>query len=448
MAEKVRKFFGTDGIRGPVNQYPLTAEFALRLGRSLAFYLKQSEPEVKVVVGRDTRRSGDLLEGALVAGLLAQGADVIRVGVLPTPGVAFWTVAQKAQAGVVISASHNPFHDNGLKIFGKNGFKLEDKVEETLEFYLNHNILDSQLPPAAQVGAAHTLPDPVGGYVEYLKNSLPLTGLTIVIDCAHGAAFKAAPQLLSELGATVHLIGAEPNGLNINDGVGSIHPEFCAQKVLETKADLGLALDGDADRAIFIDHLGRVVPGDQIMYLCALHLKKQGRLAQNTMVATVMSNMGLEIALQKKGIGLVRTPVGDRHVVECLREKSLNFGGESSGHLIFLDNSTTGDGLRAALEVLAAIKEAPLADLTTQWQLLPQILLNLTVPKPKEAENNENIKKQVAKISAILNGRGRILLRPSGTEPLLRLMLEGDNEAEIKSLATETAALIQKEMSA
>ncbi|MDL2227223.1 phosphoglucosamine mutase, partial [Deltaproteobacteria bacterium OttesenSCG-928-M10] len=396
------------------------------------------------------RLSGYMLEEAITAGLLSQGADVYLAGPLPTPGIAFLTTGLRADAGVVISASHNPYHDNGIKIFGRDGFKLPDEVEVRLEQYLDPALLDRHRPKADGIGRAGRLDDAVGRYVVFLKNCLPrsmsLEGLTVVLDCANGAAYRTAPMVFEELGAKVHLYGARPDGVNINLGVGSLHPEFCAKKVIETGADLGLALDGDADRVIMVDGRGQVVDGDQLMNICARCLKRRGRLHHDTVAATIMSNMALETALAEAGIKLVRTPVGDRYVVERLRQDGLNFGGEQSGHIIYLDHGTTGDGTMAALLTLAAMKEEnkSLAELAGRLTPLPQILLNVKASRPAEAETNAEVLAQAEKVAAHLGGRGRIVLRPSGTEPLVRVMLEGDDLDEITALAEETADLVTR----
>lgn len=452
MSTSTRRFFGTDGIRGLVNEPPMTADFALNLGRAIAHLLNQdlSTRRPKVVIGKDTRLSGYMLEEAMTAGLLSQGADVFLAGPLPTPGIAFLTTGLRAEAGIVISASHNPYHDNGLKIFGRDGFKLPDEREAELESYLEPALLDRFRPQASAIGRAGRIDDAVGRYVEFLKNSFPrhltLEGLTIALDCANGAAYRAAPMVFEELGAKVQVYGARPNGVNINLGVGSLHPEFCARKVVESGADLGLALDGDADRLIMIDGRGQAVDGDQIMDICARYLKSGGRLKKNTVAATIMSNMALERSLAAEGIKLVRTKVGDRYVVERLRSEALNFGGEKSGHLIFLDHGTTGDGIMAALQSLAAMIEQgrSLADLAGRLKPLPQVMINVKSSRPVEAENNPQVLAQVEKVSAHLAGRGRIVLRPSGTEPLVRVMLEGEDLSEIGSLAEETAQVVAR----
>ncbi|MDR1922117.1 MAG: phosphoglucosamine mutase [Candidatus Adiutrix sp.] len=455
MTQPRRKLFGTDGIRGVVNQYPMTAEFALNLGRALAHLLnarlgKPRRP--KVVIGKDTRLSGYMLEEAFSGGLLAQGADVYLAGPLPTPGIAFLTASLRADAGVVISASHNPYLDNGIKIFAGDGFKLPDETEAALEETLDPALLDRHRPKGDGVGKAARIDDAVGRYVVYLKSAFPrhmsLEGLTMVLDCAHGAGYRAAPLVFEELGAKVRLFGARPDGVNINLGVGSLHPELCVKKVGAAGADLGLALDGDADRAIFVDGRGRVVDGDQIMHICASRLKKKDRLRKNAIAATIMSNMGLEIALNEAGIDLVRTRVGDRYVVERMRRDGLNFGGEQSGHLIFLDHGTTGDGIMAALQTLAAMidEDKPLAELAGRMTPFPQVLLNVKAARPAEVADNPAICEQVKKVADHLGKKGRIVLRPSGTEPVVRVMVEGENMAEVAALAEETADLVAREL--
>jgi len=460
-----RRLFGTDGIRGVVNQYPMTAEFALALGRAVAQYLRgdKKNRRPRVVVGKDTRLSGYMLEEAFCSGLMSQGADVFLAGPLPTPGLAFLTTSLRADAGVVISASHNPYHDNGLKIFAADGFKLPDEVETTLENYVaDPAFLDRHRPRPDGVGRAERLDDAVGRYVVFLKSSLPrnlsLEGLNLVLDCAHGAAYRTAPLVFEELGAKVNLFGARPDGVNINLGVGSLQPELCVKQVTQTGADLGLALDGDADRVIFVDGRGRLVDGDQIMNICARRdqimnicarrLKRLGLLNRSTVVATIMSNLGLEIALGRAGINLVRTAVGDRHVVERMRQDGLNLGGEQSGHIIFLDYGTTGDGILAALQTLLVMKEEgqTLADLADLMEALPQVLLNVKAARPREAETNPAVTAQAAKVAARLGDRGRIVLRPSGTEPVVRVMVEGEDLAEITALAEETADLVAREL--
>ncbi|MCL2029464.1 MAG: phosphoglucosamine mutase [Deltaproteobacteria bacterium] len=433
----------------------MTAEFALALGRAVAQFLREGKKNrrPRVVVGKDTRLSGYMLEEALCSGLLSQGADVFLAGPLPTPGLAFLITSLRADAGVVISASHNPYHDNGLKIFAADGFKLPDAVEATLENYVaDQPFLDRRRPRPEGVGRAERLNDAVGRYVVFLKSSFPrnlsLEGLSLVLDCANGAAYRTAPLVFEELGAKVKLFGARPDGVNINLGVGSLQPELCVKQVTQTGADLGLALDGDADRVILVDGRGRLVDGDQIMHLCARRFKRLGRLNRDTVAATIMSNLGLEIALGRSDIKLVRTAVGDRHVVERMRHDGLNFGGEQSGHIVFLDYGTTGDGILAALQTLLVMKEEgrTLADLADQMETLPQVQLNVKAARPREAETNPAVIAQADKVAAHLGGRGRIVLRPSGTEPVVRVMVEGEDLEEITALAEETAELVTREL--
>jgi phosphoglucosamine mutase len=421
----------------------MTVEVALNLGRALT-YLLQSDKGLKrhpkVVIGQDTRLSGDMLTCAVATGVMCQGGNVFMAETLSTPGLANLTASTRADAGLVISASHNPYQDNGLKIFDGQGYKLPDETEARLEAFMNDpDLLNAHLASPSGVGRTYRIHDAVGRYVVSLKATFPKTldleGMTIVLDCANGAAYKSAPAVFEELGAVVHVLGNNPDGFNINQNCGSLHPEVCAAKVLELKADLGVALDGDADRAIFIDHEGQVVDGDQIMYLCAVHLQKTGALANKAIATTVMSNMGLEMALEREGIKLWRTSVGDRYVAECLRRENLNFGGEKSGHLIFLDHATTGDGTLAVMKK----SERSLKDLASLITLFPQVLVNVPVASPSKAKTSPKVKALIAEVEAKLGRSGRILLRPSGTEPVVRVMVEGQNEDEINSLAHECA---------
>jgi phosphoglucosamine mutase len=449
----LRRLFGTDGIRGVVNRPPMTAMTAMALGRALTLLLMETgglSRKPKVVIGKDTRLSGDMLLNAVAAGVMSQGGDAFLADTLPTPGLANLTSSTRADAGIVISASHNPFADNGLKIFDGQGYKLPDGTEARLERLMEDlGGLDSKLPHPHDVGRAFPIRDAVGRYVVSLKNTFPkkltLEGMSIVLDCANGAAYRSAPAVFEELGAHVYVLGATPDGFNINRDVGALHPGVAAAKVLETGADLGVALDGDADRAIFIDGKGQVVDGDQIMYLNSVHLKEKNALANNAIAATVMSNMALEIALSRHGIKLYRTQVGDRYVAERLRREGLNFGGEQSGHLIFLDHATTGDGTLAALQTLAIMKESgkDLHSLAASVVPLPQILINVRVENPSEVENHPKVKKMLKEITGKLHNKGRIVLRPSGTEPVVRVMVEGEDEQEIKVMAQECAAQVE-----
>lgn len=445
-----RRYFGTDGIRGTANASPMTVETALALGRAVATRFNRAGHRAKILVGKDTRLSGYMFEAALLAGITSTGADVILLGPLPTPGIAFLTTSMRADAGIVLSASHNPFEDNGLKVFGHDGFKLPDEVEMDLE-----RMMDS--PAAMKVARGHDLgrakrvDDAMGRYVTHLKTMLraeyDLSGLRIVVDCANGAAYRAAPTLLAELGATVFAIGVTPDGTNINDGCGSLHPEKAAAAVKSHGAHLGIALDGDADRLILIDERGDVVDGDAVMALAALDLKEHGLLRGDTVVATVMSNLGLEHALSRAGIRLERTAVGDRYVVQRMREGGFNFGGEQSGHLVFLDHATTGDGLVAALQVLNVMqgRQRPLSELAQVMQRLPQVLLNLKVPEKRPLSSLPLASAAMAHVEATLGKDGRILVRYSGTEAKIRVMIEGPDETMIGTFAQEVVAAISKD---
>ena len=445
-----RRYFGTDGIRGTANASPMTVETALALGRAVATRFNRAGHRAKILVGKDTRLSGYMFEAALLAGITSTGADVILLGPLPTPGIAFLTTSMRADAGIVLSASHNPFEDNGLKVFGHDGFKLPDEVEMDLE-----RMMDS--PAAMKVARGHDLgrakrvDDAMGRYVTHLKTMLraeyDLSGLRIVVDCANGAAYRAAPTLLSELGATVFAIGVTPDGTNINDGCGSLHPEMAAAAVKAHGAQLGIALDGDADRLILIDERGDVVDGDAVMALAALDLKEHRLLRGDTVVATVMSNLGLEHALSRAGIRLERTAVGDRYVVQRMREGGFNFGGEQSGHLVFLDHATTGDGLVAALQVLNVMqgRQRPLSELAQVMQRLPQVLVNLKVPEKRPLATLPLASAAMAAVEAKLGKDGRILVRYSGTEAKIRVMIEGPDEAMIGEFAQEVVAAISKD---
>ncbi|MDR1040341.1 MAG: phosphoglucosamine mutase [Deltaproteobacteria bacterium] len=451
-----RLLFGTDGIRGVVNRGAMTADTAMALGRALTHLLhedKRLSRKPKVVIGKDTRLSGDMLLSACAAGVMSQGGDAWLADTLPTPGLANLTSSTRADAGIVISASHNPFEDNGLKIFDGQGWKLPDETEARLERLMKDKAtLDAARPQAGAVGRAFPVRDAVGRYVVSLKSAFPkgltLEGITIVLDCANGAAYQSAPAVFEELGAHVHVLGASPDGFNINLDLGALHPEVCAAEVVRVGADLGVALDGDADRAILIDSGGKVVDGDQIMFLCASHMKRKGELNNDAVCATVMSNMALEAALSGEGIRLFRSQVGDRYVAECLRRESLNFGGEKSGHLIFVDHATTGDGTLAALQTLAVMKESglPLNELAARVVPLPQILINVRVARPSEVEGNPEVARMLAECRSRLGDRGRVILRPSGTEPVVRVMMEGEDMDEIAALARECADLVERVM--
>ena len=427
----------------------MTADVALRLGLAAGMCYRSAKRRSRVVIGKDTRLSGYVFENALAAGLLAAGMDVFLVGPLPTPAISFLTRNMRADLGVVISASHNPFHDNGIKFFDAEGFKIPDEAENRMA----DMVLDPEhawkYPDAAHTGRAYKIKDAPGRYIVYLKNSFPahlsLDGLRVVIDCANGANYKVAPLALEELGAEVVRIGTEPNGLNINYRCGSLYPEAVASKVLETRADVGLALDGDADRLIVVDEKGTVLDGDQIMALCAQDLMRKGKLPGNLLVATVMSNMALEVFMREQGGKLLRTQVGDRYVMEAMRQHGALLGGEQSGHLIFREYSTTGDGLLAALQILQIMRqrERPLSELAGQLALYPQELVNVHVDRKPPIEETPELAKAVADVEERLGGRGRVLLRYSGTEPLCRVMVEGEDEDVVRKLAHELAALVE-----
>jgi phosphoglucosamine mutase len=447
-----KKLFGTDGVRGVANIYPMTTEIAMQLGRAIAYIFKKDEKRHRIVIGKDTRLSGYMIENALASGICSMGVDVLLVGPMPTPGIAFITTSMRADAGVVISASHNPYQDNGIKFFSGDGFKLPDATELAIEELIFSQKIESSRPIASEVGKAFRIDDATGRYVVFLKNAFPhdldLTGLKIVLDCANGAAYKAAPAVLTELGAEVVLLGVSPNGTNINSGCGSLHPEVISAAVLEHGAHLGLALDGDADRVIFADENGREVDGDHIMAICACDLLSKNKLARKTLVATVMSNLGLDLALRQAGGQVVKTAVGDRYVVEEMRRNGYNVGGEQSGHMIFLDYNTTGDGMISALQLLAIMQRTgkPLSELASIMTSLPQVLVNVRVGDKRPLTSVPEVARMIAAVEKDLADSGRVLIRYSGTEPLLRIMLEGQDEIRIAEMAQEIAMTIEKHM--
>ncbi len=436
----MRRLFGTDGVRGVANTDPMTVETALALGQAAAHLFRGKNGRHKIVIGKDTRLSGYMFETALSAGICAMGGDVLLVGPMPTPGIAFLTHSMRADAGVVISASHNPYPDNGIKFFGRDGFKLPDDVEDRIEGLMYGEHLKENRPPSPQIGKAQRIDDATGRYIVYLKSTFPahlsLEGLRIVIDCANGAAYRIAPQVFSELGAEVIPLGVSPNGVNINDKCGSLYPEIMAAKVKEARADLGISLDGDADRVIVVDQKGDIQDGDRIMAICALQMARKKRLSKSTVVATVMSNIGLELYLKERKIRLLRAPVGDRYVVEAMRAGKYNFGGEQSGHLIFLDHATTGDGVLAALQLLAVMVESgkKLSDLGKGLVVYPQMLHNVRMKHRVPLESMKAFRKAQAEFGRQLGSRGRIVVRYSGTEPLLRIMAEGENLEQVETI--------------
>jgi phosphoglucosamine mutase len=433
-----QRLFGTDGLRGQGNIFPMTPEIALRLGLAAGQYFRNGGKKHRVVIGKDTRLSGYVFETALTSGLCANGMDVFLVGPLPTPAISFLTRNMRADLGVVISASHNPFMDNGIKFFDSNGFKLPDEVEDEISELVMNDRTKWDYPAAEQVGRAFRITDATGRYIVYLKNSfspnLTLDGMRIVLDCAHGAAYGVAPKVLEELGAEVVRIGVEPDGLNINQKCGSLYPEVIAQAVRDVNADMGIALDGDADRLIVCDENGRILDGDQIMALCAMEMMEQGKLPKNMLVATVMSNMALELFMKDKGGVLLRTDVGDRYVVEAMRREGATLGGEQSGHLIFMEHSTTGDGLLAALQLLRLMreKERSLSELAGLLEPFPQLLKNVHVKRKIPFEDAPEVQKAVKKVEDALGGKGRVLLRYSGTEPVCRVMVEGPDSDKVE----------------
>ncbi len=452
-----KKLFGTDGIRGLANHYPMTPEIALSLGEAIAFYFARKKGGGRIVIGKDTRRSSYLFEYALSAGISSMGSQAILTGPLPTPGIAFIIRAMRADAGVVISASHNAFCDNGIKFFDQQGYKLPDEVESQMEEFIFSTQEDSIKPTGGQIGRAIRVEDAAGRYAEFLKSTFPknlnLKGIKVVIDCAHGAAYNVGPMVLSEMDADVITMGVEPNGTNINDNCGALYPAAVAERVVKEKAQLGIALDGDADRVILCDEKGHIVDGDQILALCAVAMEKEEQLAHKTVVGTIMNNMGLQVYLKDKGIDLIRTSVGDRFVSEEMRKHGYTLGGEPSGHLIFGDLSTTGDGLIGGLQVLAAMlkNKRPLSELVHQIPLFCQVSKNIPVKSKKILDQIEPLQKEIRGIEADLKGRGRVVLRYSGTEgsisqPVLRLMIEGEEEQKLQGFLARLSSCIQENL--
>jgi phosphoglucosamine mutase len=444
-----RKYFGTDGVRGRVGEAPITPEFMLRLGFAAGEVLVRRRREASqhpaVLIGKDTRISGYMLEAALEAGLSAAGVDVMLCGPMPTPGVAYLTRALRLQAGVVISASHNPYDDNGIKFFSADGGKLPDAVEQEIEEALDHPL---QCRPSAELGRARRIEDAAGRYIEFCKSSFPnaldLRGMKIVVDCAHGAAYHIAPHVFHELGAEVVAIGDKPTGLNINDGVGATHPETLSHAVIAHEADVGIALDGDGDRLMMVDAKGTLYDGDQLLYVIVGQRAKRG--GGGGVVGTLMTNLALEVALQGLGVPFARARVGDRYVLEMLQEKGWSLGGENSGHIICLDKHTTGDGIVSALQVLTAVRDEDrtLEELAGKLRLYPQKLVNVRVTRGFDWKQHAIITQACSQAEAKLGARGRLLLRPSGTEPLLRVMVEGEDGVEVETLALELARCVER----
>jgi phosphoglucosamine mutase len=439
-----RKYFGTDGVRGRVGEFPITPEFAMKLGWAAGRVLSARGTR-KVLIGKDTRISGYLLETALEAGLVAAGVDVRLLGPMPTPAVAYLTRTFRAEAGIVISASHNPYYDNGIKFFSADGSKLPDEVELAIEYELEQPMV---CEPSEKLGRAMRIDDAAGRYIEFckshLKNHLSLKGMKIVIDCAHGATYHIAPAVFKELGAEVVAIGCKPDGFNINDKCGATHTDLLQQTVLEQQADLGIAYDGDGDRVMMVDKQGRVLDGDEIVYIIARYAQRENML-QGGVVGTLMSNLGLELALAALDIPFARSAVGDRYVMELLREKNWRIGGENSGHILNLDHACTGDGIIASLQVLNAmlVTGESLAQLTDGMQKLPQVLVNVKFEKGSAPLEKQHVKQKIADVETLLAGKGRVLIRKSGTEPLIRVMVEGEDAVLVREYAEQIAAAVK-----
>jgi phosphoglucosamine mutase len=446
------RLFGTDGVRGVANVYPMTAEVMMQLGRALAYLIRNGHHRHRVVIGKDTRLSGYMLEQALAAGINSMGVDVAMVGPMPTPAIANLTTSMRADAGAVISASHNPYQDNGIKFFWRDGFKLPDETEGKIEDLISSGAMDRIRPTATKIGRAVRLDDARGRYIVFLKNTFPreltLEGLTIAVDCANGAAYRVAPAVLEELGAKVIPLGVAPDGKNINHKCGALSPENLARAVVKHGAHVGLALDGDADRLIVVDEKGRVVDGDAIMAICVGELIARRELRKKTLVATVMSNIGLQHAVARWGVKVVRTRVGDRYVVEEMRKNGYNLGGEQSGHLIFLDHATTGDGTLAALQLLAVVcrQGKPISELTRIFEPVPQTLLNVIVKQKRDLEELPEVTRAIKAAEAKLGRDGRVLVRFSGTEPKARVLIEGPDRDRNDSLARDIADALTRSL--
>lgn len=451
-ANMTRRYFGTDGIRGRANRLPMTAEVAMRVGMAVGMSFQRGNHRHRVVLGKDTRLSGYMIENAMVAGFCAAGMDVFLLGPIPTPGVAMLVRSLRADIGVMISASHNPYYDNGIKLFGPDGYKLSDEIEARIEQLLDRDV-DIALADAEALGRAKRVDGVHDRYIEFAKRTLPrsmsLAGLRIVVDCANGAGYKVAPAALWELGAEVIAINDEPNGLNINEDCGSTHPLSLAKKVHEVRADIGIALDGDADRVVIVDETGAIVDGDQLMALIAESWHRSGRLSGGGLVATIMSNLGLERFMGDIGLSLHRTKVGDRYVVEHMRAHGFNVGGEQSGHVVLSDFSTTGDGLVSALQVLACIKRAdrPVSEVCRKFEPVPQVLKNVRFAGTAPLEH-KTVKEAIADAQARLGERGRLVIRPSGTEPLIRVMAEADDRSLVEQVVDDIIGAIAEQKSA
>ncbi len=446
------RLFGTDGIRSTVNKHPMTPETVLRIGMAVAHLLREKHGRNMILIGKDTRLSGYMIESALTSGICSMGMNVTLVGPLPTPGIAFLTRTLRLDAGIVISASHNPFKDNGIKFFSSEGFKLPDEIEKKIEVLVLDEGLSKNRPNGSDIGKAYRLDDATGRYIEYIKSTIPkgvtFEGIKIVVDCANGAAYKTTPWLLRELGADVISINDRPDGININEGCGSLHAERLQKAVKLHKADIGIAHDGDADRTIFCDEKGRIVDGDQVMGMCAVEMKRDKMLKKDTVVSTVMSNIGLDKYLEMNNIKLLRTKVGDRYVVEKMLDGGYNLGGEQSGHIVFLDHNTTGDGPLTAAQVLHMMKkrDSALSKLSQEIKLYPQILTNVEVKHFANIKTIPEIEEAIKAAEKRLEGSGRVLVRPSGTEPKIRIMVEGKDFKLIKKLSEDISKAIKEKM--
>ncbi|WP_295905018.1 phosphoglucosamine mutase [uncultured Bdellovibrio sp.] len=456
--KKSSKLFGTDGIRGTANQWPMTPDMVVKIGQAIGYMLQKQAQHLpaasrKVVIGKDTRLSGYMIEQALASGLNSMGIFVQLVGPLPTPGIGYLTRTMRAAAGIVISASHNPFHDNGIKVFGADGFKISEEMEKEIERLVLEEDLSALLPPSKEIGRTKRIEDSQGRYIVYVKGTFPLEytldGMRIVLDTANGASYKVAPSVFQELGAEVIQLGDDPNGTNINDKVGALYPQKLSEAVQQYRADVGISLDGDADRVIMVDEKGEIVNGDRILAICALHMKERGLLKGDTLVATQMSNFGLEKRMNEAGIKLVKTGVGDKYVVEEMRKNGYNLGGEQSGHIIFLDHTTTGDGCIAALGVLAVMKQTgkKMSELNRVFEDVPQVLINCRVKRRTELHELAGYNDLIRTIEKKLNGDGRVFVRFSGTEPVIRVLVEGPDKAQINMFAEEIASFLEKELS-
>ncbi|HJO04742.1 MAG TPA: phosphoglucosamine mutase [Acidobacteriota bacterium] len=443
------RLFGTDGVRGVANIEPMNVETAVRLGRSAAHVFRGGTHRPRILIGKDTRLSGYMLESALVAGICSMGVDAILVGPLPTPGIAFATRTLRADAGIVISASHNPYMDNGIKFFNRDGFKLPDRLEREIEELTFTGRIDDVRPTADSVGKAFRIDDVAGRYLEFLKGTLPrgftLDGLRVVVDAAHGAAYRVGPDVMAELGAEVIALGTAPSGTNINDGVGSMHAEAAAARVREGEADVGICLDGDADRCVLVDSDGNLVDGDHVLAICARAWKHKGELRHDTVVATVMSNLGLDLAMREIDVTVERTDVGDRHVVAQMREGGYCIGGEQSGHTVFLDFNSTADGLITALQVLRVMRDTDqsLGELAASMQRLPQVLKNVDVAERRPFEELSAVLSAIRDAESSLGDRGRVLVRYSGTQLMARVMVEGEDAGQIASLASDIVSALE-----